>query len=80
MGSVVSPTPKLLLKYVSNVYFGTFLKDGRFAFLMEKEHFDLRNLVERNMKSRIDKDCEPFSKEEVEIMMYLVILRVGLIM
>ena len=71
-----SPTPKLVPKLFSNVCRGTLLKDGRFAFLMDKDNFDLCNLIECNMKSRISKDCRPFSKEEVEGMMYHVVLGV----
>ena len=71
-----SPTPKLLPRFHCFVNCGILLKDGRFAFLMVKEHFDLRNLIERSMKSKINKDCGPFSKEEAEVMMYDIALGV----
>ena len=71
-----SPTPKLLPRYYCKVHRGILLKHGRFAFLMGKEHFDLRNLIERSMNSKRGKDCGPFSKEEAEAMMYNVALGV----
>ena len=45
------------------------LEDGRFAFLMVKEHFDLCSLIERNMKSKGGEGSGPFSKEEGRVMM-----------
>ncbi|KAG0556396.1 hypothetical protein KC19_11G050700 [Ceratodon purpureus] len=64
----------LLPRFQSGVECGVLLKNGQFAFLMLKEHFDLRHLIERNMKSR-SCQCEgPFSKEEGEIIMYGVAL------
>jgi serine/threonine protein kinase len=71
-----SPTPKLFPKLSSSVLCGTLLKDGRSAFLMEKDHFDLRDLIECNMKSTIGEDCGPFLKDEVECIMYRVALGV----
>jgi serine/threonine protein kinase len=53
---------------------GILLEDGRFAFLMVKEHFDLRYVIERNMKSRSSRGRGPFSKEEAELIMYQVAL------
>jgi serine/threonine protein kinase len=72
-----SPTPKVFPRFYCSVYHGTLLEDGRFAFLMGKEHFDLHNLIERSMKSKSSKDCGPFSKDETEAMMYNVALGVG---
>jgi serine/threonine protein kinase len=46
------------------------MEDGRFAFVMKKEHFDLCSLIERQMGSISGKDCGPFSKWEAEIIMY----------
>jgi serine/threonine protein kinase len=63
-----SPTPQLFPRYFCN--------DGRFAFLMVKEHFDLRTLIECNMKLRSSGQCGPFSKEEAEFMMYRIALGV----
>ena len=71
-----SPAPKLFPRYQSSVYGGTLLEDGRFAFLMRKEHFDLRHLIERNMKSKGGKGGGPFSKEEGEVMIYMIALGV----
>jgi serine/threonine protein kinase len=71
-----SPTPKVFPRFYCSVYHGTLLEDGRFAFLMQKEHFDLRNLIECSMNSKRGKDCGPFSKEEAEVMMYDVVLGV----
>ena len=71
-----SPTPKVFKRYQCSVFGGTLLEDGRFAFLMEKEHFDLRSLIERNMKSKHGECGGPFPKEEVELMMYEVALGV----
>jgi hypothetical protein len=62
------------LRFQSSVVRGILLDDGRFAFLMEKEHFDLRYVIERNMKSRSSNGRGPFSKEEVELIMYQVAL------
>jgi serine/threonine protein kinase len=41
---------------------------------MTKEHFDMRTLIDHNMKSSIVKDCGPFSKEEVEVYMFEIAL------
>ena len=69
-----SPTPKLVPRYSARVYFGTLLEDGRLAFLMVKEHFDLRSLIEHNMKSKGGEGGGPFLKEDAEMMMYGVAL------
>ena len=71
-----SPTPKVLPRYYCEVYPGTLLEDGRFAFLMVKEHFDLRSLIECNMESKGGEGGGPFSKKEAELMMYGVALGV----
>ena len=71
-----SRTPKVLLMYSSEIYGGLLLKDGRFAFYMQKLHCDLRTLIESNMKSRSGEDCGPFSKEEYEGIMYSIALGV----
>ena len=71
-----SPTPKVFPRYQCEVYCGTLLEDGRFAFLMVKEHFDLRSLIGREMKSKGGEGGGPFSKEEAEVMMYSVALGV----
>jgi serine/threonine protein kinase len=64
----------LLPRFFSGVVHGILLEDGRFAFLMVKEHFDLRYVIERNMKSRSSRGRGPFSKEEAELIMYEVAL------
>jgi serine/threonine protein kinase len=67
----------LLPMFQSKVVLGILLEDGRFAFLMVKEHFDLRYVIDRNMKSRCGyKVRGPFSKDEVEYIMYHVALGV----
>ena len=72
-----SSTPKVLSRYLCEVFHGTLLEDGRFAFLMEKEHFDLHSLIDREMKSEGGKGGGPFSKEKVELMnLYSVVLGV----
>ncbi|KAG0559120.1 hypothetical protein KC19_10G080500 [Ceratodon purpureus] len=76
MEKVKSPTPKVTPRYFCHVHRGILLKNGQFAFLMEKEHFDLRSLIERNMGLRSDGDCGPFSKEDGEVMMYDIALGV----
>lgn len=56
------------------------LKDGRFAFVLQREHADLRTLIERNMTWRpwtIFKRLQhlgQFPKEVAEKMMYEVAL------
>ena len=59
-----------------HVNMGTILKDGRFAFLMEKEDFDLRTLIDYNMALKCGKKCVPFSKKEAELLMYQVAMGV----
>ncbi|KAG0603160.1 hypothetical protein M758_10G070700 [Ceratodon purpureus] len=71
-----STTPKVIPRYFCEVYRGILLENGQFAFLMEKDDFDLRNLIERNMGFRSDGDCGPFSKDDGELMMYDIALGV----
>jgi hypothetical protein len=61
-------------RFFSSVVHGILLQDGRFAFLMAKEHFDLRYVIERNTKLRSSRGRGPFSKEEAELIMYEVAL------
>ena len=58
---------KAHLRFHGLVVCGTLLTDGRFAFLMVKEHEDLRSLIDRRMKSR---PRQPFSKEVCEVIMW----------
>jgi serine/threonine protein kinase len=74
--NIMSPTYKLGPRYCSRVHCGTLLRDGRFAFLMVKDDLDLRHLIEHNMKLRTSEDLGPFSKEDIELMMYRVALGV----
>ncbi|KAG0559038.1 hypothetical protein KC19_10G073700 [Ceratodon purpureus] len=71
-----SPTPKVTPRYFCKVLRGILVKNGQFAFLMHKDDFDLRSLIERKMESRSDGDCGPFSKEDGEIIMYSIALGV----
>ncbi|KAG0559055.1 hypothetical protein KC19_10G075300 [Ceratodon purpureus] len=71
-----SPTPKVTPRFFCEVHRGILLKNGQFAFLMQKDDFDLRSLIERQMKLRIDGDCGPFLKEDYEVMMYDIALGV----
>jgi hypothetical protein len=72
-----SPTPELFPRYFCKVLRGILLENGRFAFLMENDYFDLCNLIELQMGSRSGKDSGPFSKEEAQIIMYDVALGVN---
>ncbi|KAG0603205.1 hypothetical protein M758_10G074700 [Ceratodon purpureus] len=74
MENYESPTPKVSPRYSCKVLRGILLKNGQFAFLMQKDDFDLRSLIERKMELRIDGDCGPFSKEDGELMMYDIAL------
>ncbi|KAG0603190.1 hypothetical protein M758_10G073300 [Ceratodon purpureus] len=76
MDNLESPTPKDIPRFFSKVHRGILLENGQFAFLMEKDDFDLRSLIERKMELRIDGDCGPFSKEDGEVMMYDIALGV----
>ncbi|KAG0558741.1 hypothetical protein KC19_10G050200 [Ceratodon purpureus] len=69
-----SATPEIFPLYCCSVQCGVLLEDGRFAFLMQKEHMDLRNLIEHSMELRSGLNGGPFPKEEWELMMYDVAL------
>jgi hypothetical protein len=77
MENLRSPTPQMFPRYFCRVACAILLKDGRFPFLMEKECFDLCNLIECQTKSTSGKDCGPFSKEETKLFMYDVALGVN---
>ncbi|KAG0559070.1 hypothetical protein KC19_10G076800 [Ceratodon purpureus] len=76
MENHMSPTPKLMPRYRCKVLRGILLENGQFAFLMEKDDFDLRSLIEREMELRSGGDYGPFSKEDGELMMYHIALGV----
>ncbi|KAG0559079.1 hypothetical protein KC19_10G077300 [Ceratodon purpureus] len=76
MENIESSTPKETPRYFCKVHRGILLENGQFAFLMEKDDFDLRSLIERKMESRSDGDSGPFSKEDGEIIMYRIALGV----
>ncbi|KAG0603176.1 hypothetical protein M758_10G071900 [Ceratodon purpureus] len=76
MENLKSPTPKEMPRYLCQVHRGILLKNGQFAFLMQKDDFDLRSLIDRKMGLRSDGDCGPFSKEDGEVMMYDIALGV----
>ncbi|KAG0588636.1 hypothetical protein KC19_2G257900 [Ceratodon purpureus] len=69
-----SPTPKTIPRFFCEVFRGTMLEDGRFAFLMKKEHLDLRRLIDDKMKLLSINNCGPFSKKVAEEMMFEVAL------
>ncbi|KAG0562278.1 hypothetical protein KC19_9G133100 [Ceratodon purpureus] len=70
-----SSTPKTILRFFSShVQCGTLSENGRFAFLMYKEHLDLRRLIDEKMKLISSKNGGPFSKEVVEELMFDVAL------
>jgi serine/threonine protein kinase len=56
-------TTELIPRFNCDVQCGTLLETGRFAFLMQKEQFDLRTLIDQAMKLRPNQNCGPFSKE-----------------
>ncbi|KAG0625194.1 hypothetical protein M758_2G035200 [Ceratodon purpureus] len=62
--------PKLV-RYYCEVFFGILLEDGRFAFLMKREHKDLRKLIDQRMLE-IGQGEGPFSKEDGELIMYKI--------
>jgi serine/threonine protein kinase len=76
MEMIKSPTYIPAPRCYSTVHRATLLRDGRFAFLMEKEDLDLRSLIERNMKlkTRFHVYLGPFPKEDVGFIMYGVAL------
>jgi serine/threonine protein kinase len=63
-------------RYNCDVVCGTLLKDGSFAFLMQREKEDLRTLIDRNMKGMVWsmwrklRRCGPFSMEVAASLMY----------
>ncbi|KAG0588648.1 hypothetical protein KC19_2G259200 [Ceratodon purpureus] len=69
-----SPTPKTHLRFYCDVQCGTMLDDGRFAFLMMKEHVDLRRLIDDKMKLTSTTNCGPFSREVGEQLMFEIAL------
>ncbi|KAG0627604.1 hypothetical protein M758_2G214400 [Ceratodon purpureus] len=69
-----SPTPKMHARFYCDVLCGTLLGDGRFAFLMRKEHLDLRRLIDDKMKLTSSNTYGPFSKEVAEELMFDVAL------
>ncbi|KAG0588634.1 hypothetical protein KC19_2G257800 [Ceratodon purpureus] len=70
VANVMSPTPKVFPRFFCVIDCGTLLQDGRFAFLMVKEHLDLRRLIDNKMRLKGANNCGPFSKEKVEKMMF----------
>jgi hypothetical protein len=52
---------------------GILLEDGRFAFLLRRQHEDLRSFIDWKMLS-IGQDCGPFSKDIAESFMYGIAL------
>ncbi|KAG0586035.1 hypothetical protein KC19_2G058500 [Ceratodon purpureus] len=64
-------TPNYLefIRYHCDVRHGVLLKDGRFAFLMVREHEDLRCCIERRMLE-VGEERGPFTKEKGEEIMY----------
>ncbi|KAG0602912.1 hypothetical protein M758_10G051000 [Ceratodon purpureus] len=71
-----SPTPKVTPRQCCEAFRCILLKNGQFAFLMEKFDFDLWSLIERKMELRSYGDSGPFSKEDGEVMMYDIALGV----
>jgi len=61
------------LRYICSVYCATLLEEGRFAFVMEKEEKDLRSMIDERMLTRPN-DKGPFSKDNVEFIMYDIAL------
>ncbi|KAG0556737.1 hypothetical protein KC19_11G076100 [Ceratodon purpureus] len=61
-------------RYTCDVVCGTLLEDGRFAFVLQREHADLRALIDRNMDSRKEvvqnEGVGPFRKDTAENFMY----------
>jgi serine/threonine protein kinase len=77
MENLRSPTPEVFPRFFCRILRGILLKDGRFGFLMVKDHFDLRNLIEHQMGFINGKDCGPFSEGEAQLIMYDVALGVN---
>jgi serine/threonine protein kinase len=63
---------KLFPRFGSSIVHGILLEDGRFAFLIGKEHSDLWRLIECNLKTISNRG--PFYEEEAELIMYHVAL------
>ncbi|KAG0586010.1 hypothetical protein KC19_2G056300 [Ceratodon purpureus] len=66
-----TPENLWILRYNCDVTCGVLLEDGRFAFLMIREHGDLRCLIEWLMLE-IGEERGPFIKEEGEVIMYQI--------
>lgn len=66
LGLLGKPPP---LMNTCDIICGTLLEDGRFAFLMVREHVDLRSLIDRN-KWRVGEDCGPVSRDLADVIMY----------
>ncbi|KAG0585939.1 hypothetical protein KC19_2G050600 [Ceratodon purpureus] len=62
------------LKCTSEVVLGTLLKDGRFAFVLQRETSDLRSYIDYFMTKRAGDDHGPFSKKVVEHIIYCIAL------
>jgi hypothetical protein len=54
------------IRFSSEVYFGTLLRDGRFAFLIAREEKDLRSYIDSVMKLKTNQNSGPFSKVQTE--------------
>jgi serine/threonine protein kinase len=50
---------------------GILLEDGRFSFLLRRQHEDLRSFIDRKMLN-IGQDCGPFSKDFAESLIYCI--------
>ncbi|KAG0587580.1 hypothetical protein KC19_2G174600 [Ceratodon purpureus] len=74
MANWKSSTPKRYPRFFCSVDCGTLLKGGRFAFLMKKEHLDLRRLIDDKMKLISTTNSGPFSKCDAEELMFDVAL------
>jgi serine/threonine protein kinase len=57
-------------RYICDILCATLLEDGRFAFVMQAEHLDLRSLVDRNMLTKAKRDIPPFPMEITLRMMH----------
>jgi hypothetical protein len=59
-------------RYICDVVCATLLKDGRFAFVLQREDNDLRKLIERDLKASHGEGGGPFPKKVAENFMYEV--------
>ena len=50
------------------------MKEGRFAFWMERETEDLHVHLDRLMMMRASQDCRLFSNDDAEVIMYSIAL------